>query len=336
MDGLDGLSADRREAVRMALSFCTDLRDVRSIARLKGGVSGALICRVDTDQRPFALRVEPERIALEHRQRGFACMEAAAAVDVAPRVFFADPVSGVAVMDFVDARPLSGHCGGRLGVARELGALVGRLQTTKPFARMLGGDEDFIASALLSLEASGPFAAGLLARHRDELDRIRAALPWDPSSLVSSHNDPNPRNLLFDGARLWLVDWELASRNDRLFDLAIATTEIADTPDLEEALLSAALGRPPDAPLRARLRVVRQLTRLFYGCIAVQASAVGRPHREDSLDALTPAQFQAAVGQGRLRPEEIGYAFGKMSLAAFVDGCSSHEFKESLALAREA
>jgi aminoglycoside phosphotransferase (APT) family kinase protein len=65
---------------------------------------------------------------------------------------------------------------------------------------------------------------------------------------VSSHNDPNPRNLLFDGIRLWLVDWELASRNDHLFDLAIATTEIADTPDLETALLTAAFGRAPMPP----------------------------------------------------------------------------------------
>jgi hypothetical protein len=173
-----------------------------------------------------------------------------------------------------------------------------------------------------------------LGRHRDELARIRAAVPWDPSSLVSSHNDPNPRNLLFDGVRLWLVDWELASRNDRLFDLAIATTDIANTPDLEAALLASALGRPPDATLRARLRIVRQLTWLFYGCIALDAVMTGRSQREDSLDALSPAQFQAAAAQGRLAPDEIGYAFGKMVLAAFIDGCSTQDFEESLALAR--
>jgi aminoglycoside phosphotransferase (APT) family kinase protein len=303
---------------------------------LKGGVSGALIYRVDAGQRSFALRIEPERIALEHRQRGFACMEAAAAIDIAPRVFFAHAGAGVAVMDMIDARPIATHPGGRAGVARELGALIRRLQTTTPFPRMLGGDNDMIAAALRSLEASGLFAASLLERHRDELARIRSAVPWDPLSLVSSHNDPNPRNLLFDGVRLWLVDWELASRNDPLFDLAIATTEIADTPDLEAALLTAALGRPPDAPLRARLRIVRQLTRLFYGCIALDAAMTGQSEREVSLDALSPAQFQAAAAQGRLSPNEIGYAFGKMSLAAFVDGCSTGDFEEVLALARQA
>jgi len=303
---------------------------------LKGGVSGALIYRVDTGQRSFALRIEPERIALEHRRRGFAGMEAAAAIGVAPRVVFADAAAGVAVMDLIDAKPITTHPGGRAGVARELGALIRRLQTTTPFPRMMGGDKDVIASALQSLEASGLFAAGLLERHRAELARIRAAVPWDPLSLVSSHNDPNPRNLLFDGVRLWLVDWELASRNDPLFDLAIATTEIANTPNLEAALLTSALGRPPDAALHARLRVVRQLTWLFYGCIALDAVITGRSERKVSLDALSPAQFQAAAAQGRLAPGEIGYAFGKMSLAAFVDGCSSRDFEEVLTLARQA
>lgn len=192
LDNLNDISPERREAVRAALALCTRGQVVGPIARLKGGVSGALIYRVDTGRRSFALRIEPERIALEHRRRGFACMEAAAAIKVAPQVFFADPTSGIAVMDFIEAKPIATHPGGRAGVVRELGALVARLQTTKLFPRMPSGDEDMIASALKSLEASGLFAAGLLERHRDELARIRAAVPWDPLSLVSSHNDPNP------------------------------------------------------------------------------------------------------------------------------------------------
>jgi hypothetical protein len=76
---------------------------------------------------------------------------------------------------------------------------------------------------------------------------------------------------------------------------------------------------------------VRQLTRLFYGCIALNAVMAGRSEREDNLDALSPAQFQAAAANGRLAPGEIGYAFGKMSLAAFIDGCSARDFEQSLA-----
>src|SRR5262249_9159598 len=43
----------------------------------------------------------------------------------------------------------------------------------------------------------------------------------DPD-MVSSHNDLfKPDNILFDGQRVWLVDWEAAFRNDRYADLAV-------------------------------------------------------------------------------------------------------------------
>ena len=41
---------------------------------------------------------------------------------------------------------------------------------------------------------------------------------------VSSHNDVLPRNVLFDGKRLWLIDWENGNRNEPLADLATAST----------------------------------------------------------------------------------------------------------------
>lgn len=334
MERLGIIPPQWREAARAALALVAGGRDLGPLTPLKGGVSGASIYRVDTARHSFVLRLEPERIALEHRRRGFACMQAAAAAGVAPRVHFADPVSGIAVMDFIEARPIAFHRGGRMGVARELGALIALIQTTGPFPLMPDCGRDLIAAALESLAASGLFAAGLLDRHREELARIRTVVPWRLASLVSSHNDPNPRNLLFDGARLWLVDWELASRNDPLFDLAIATLDIAGTPELEAALLTSALGSAPDTALRARLRVVRQLARLFYGCIALDAVGANRPGPEEGLDALTPAQFCAAAAQGRLAPGEIGYAFGKMSLAAFIRGCATRDFEEAMALAR--
>src|SRR5438876_2484253 len=137
-----------------------------------------------------------------------------------------------------------------------------------------------------ALTASGLFGPGLLDPHVEGLARLRTALPWDPSSLVSSHNDPNPRNMLYDGVRVWLVDWELAFRNDPLFDIAILGAELAPAADLQDILLAAALGRPPDPPLRARLRVMRVLTRLYYGCVVLESLAGTRAAPETSLDAL--------------------------------------------------
>lgn len=89
----------------------------------------------------------------------------------------------------------------------------------------------------------GLFAPGVLDGHVTGLARIRAEYPWS-AAQVSAHNDINPRNVLFDGERLWLVDWELAFRNDPLADArltaltpdefraAITRGELRGTPEL--------------------------------------------------------------------------------------------------------
>ncbi|HLZ83724.1 MAG TPA: phosphotransferase [Caulobacteraceae bacterium] len=334
-EGLGLIPAERREAVRTALAAAFGARPVVGWRLLQGGVSGALIWRVEVGETSYVLRLEPERIALDHRQRGYACMSAAASAGVAPMARYADPVAGVAVIDFVDARPLSEHPGGPAGLARALGGLIARIQATPPFP-LLNGEADVIAALLAGLDASGLLAPGLLDPHADGLARIRAACPLDPSSFVSSHNDPNPRNMLFDGQRVWLVDWELAFRNDPLFDIAILTTELVTTPELEALLVAAWAGRPSDPALRARLAVTRLLTRLFYGCIALEAFAgLPRSVPETSLKALTPAGFRDAVAEGRLgEGSEIAWAFGKMSLAAFIAGLAAPGFEPALALAQ--
>lgn len=121
-----------------------------------------------------------------------------------------------------------------------------------------------------------------------------------------------------------MADWELACQNDPLFDLAIVSTELADTPALQALLLASAFGQAPDAARLDALAEVRLLT--FYGCVALQSLGHAARESESGLAALTPAQFQAAVTAGRLgadHPEATARAFGLMSLRAFLDGVAA-------------
>ena len=182
----------RLDDVRAALKAAFGKWNVGAFQPLSGGVSGAQILRFRVGEREYVLRIEPERIALHDRRRGFSCMTAAAAVGAAPAVHFLDPATGLSIMDFVSGRTLSEHPGGVLGLVRALGALTGRLQSSPPFPSM-GDYPQLIENILVGLMKSEKFAAGQLERHAEGLARIRAALPWDASALVSSHNDPNVR-----------------------------------------------------------------------------------------------------------------------------------------------
>ena len=71
---------------------------------------------------------------------------------------------------------------------------------------------------------------------------------------MSAHNDVNSRNVLFDGERLWLIDWELAFRSDPFADLASVANNFAEVPDVAARVLEGWLGRPPDDDARTAPR----------------------------------------------------------------------------------
>ena len=336
MQRLAAIPRAREDAVHVALREVFANRDARDFIPISGGVSGALIYRFAVEDRLYVLRIEPERIALADRQRGFECMLSASQVGAAPSVHHADAGTGIAIMNFVAGRPLSEHPDGPMGLANGLGALVARLQTAASFPS-IGNYPDAIVKMLDDVRGSQLLVSDQWNRCAEGLERIRVALPWDTSSLVPCHNDPNPRNILFDGERLWLVDWELAFQNDRLVDLAILTTDIAEGPELEDAVLTAALGSKLTPELRARLLLIRQLTRLFYGCVVLQSLAVELPSiQHDGKAHLTPEAFRLGVEEGLWKPgsPEIACAFAKMSLTAFSDASVSSMFDKALNLVR--
>ena len=70
-----------------------------------------------------------------------------------------------------------------------------------------------------------------------------------PTEIVFGHNDLLPSNLIDDGERLWLIDWDYAGFSTPLFDLANLATNSEPRPgrraDAPEALLRRrARGRP--------------------------------------------------------------------------------------------
>ena len=120
--------------------------------------------------------------------------------------------------------------------------------------------------------ASSP---GLLDIHAEHLERVRQNYNEGLGTLVSSHNDAHPGNLLFDGQRLWLIDWESAYRNDPLVDLAILIDSFAFPPELE-AVLARAWVNNPDESFHSRLTTVRALTRLYYAGVFLSSSAASQ------------------------------------------------------------
>lgn len=317
----------QRPAVAAALLAAFGAVDLE-LEPILGGASGARAYRVDVGDECYLLRLEGPRTPLRNPHQ-YACMRIAAEAGIAPPLVHADEEAGIAIMRFLAQRPLAEYPGGPAGLARAVGELARRLQATSGFPVL--NDYFGIVGGMLEHARANVFAPGALDPYLDTFARIREA--YRPDAGVSSHNDPNPMNVLYDGERLWLIDWETAYSNDPMTDIAIMANNFAPTPELVEALLAGWRGHAPDGRDRARLAVMRQVVRLYYAGLIF--TIVGRPGPGPIADmaAPTPAQFQAEVGAGRLAigSPEMMCTLGLMSLADFRAGLADPAFEAALA-----
>ena len=76
-----------------------------------------------------------------------------------------------------------------------------------------------------TLRAAAPASSPALLAAAETLE---AAI--GPVELVFGHNDLLAANLLDDGKRLWLVDWDYAGFNTALFDLGGLASNAGMTP----------------------------------------------------------------------------------------------------------
>jgi aminoglycoside phosphotransferase (APT) family kinase protein len=320
-DPLQAISAAHRETMRTALDAAFGSARVDLIAAIGGGASGAFPFKVHIGDQRYLVRLEGAASPLRNPHQ-YESMRIASAARIAPPVYHIDEVNRVVVMDFVAERPLSGFPGGPHALAHAIGAILGRVQGTPPFPRFVEYPE-IVGRLWRWVCQTGLFAPGVLDPCTEHLAHIRETYVWDTAESVSSHNDPVPRNMLFDGQRLWMIDWESAYRNDPLVDVAITLDSFGPAPELEQVLLRAWLGQRPRAPFSDRLVKVRALTRLYYAGVFLSASAqASGPLADRDLSAPTVEAFRRSVHVGEIRPgsPEAKHTLGKMYLASFMTG----------------
>ena len=327
----DTLSTEQRENVRSALAAAFGSGAIDAITPITGGASTASIFRLDAGDRRYLLRVEGRPSPLRNPHQ-YVSMRIAAEAGIAPDIHYIDEAARVAVIDFIERQPLKTYPGGPRALAQALGELLSRVQATPVFPTFVNYP-DIVARLFAHVRRTGLFAAGLLDAHVERLERLHKAYDAGLTRLVSSHNDAIPSNILFDGKRLWLIDWESAYRNDPLVDVAIVLDSLALSPELADVLLRAWLGRAPDEAVCDRLELIHALTRLYYAGVLLSASAAASWVTGDTdFSAPTLQQFRLAIHEGRLKPgaPTTKHILGKMFLASFLLGVAPPGFDDAV------
>jgi aminoglycoside phosphotransferase (APT) family kinase protein len=255
-----------------------------------GGMSSALILRMVVAGRAYLVRVggSPHADAATE----MANVRSAAEAGLAPKVWYASIEDRTMITDFIERRPFSSNAG------VQIAALISRLQTLPPYARVLH-QLDFTTGMIERYREAklGGGAADVLAGFAE----VAAGYPRD--AAVACHNDLKAANIVFDGVRPWFVDWEAAFSNDRYADLANSASFFCTDAD---RFLSAYLGAPAEPVHHARFFLMRFAVHVSYvafvGLLAARGGAGPQPTPgfrafhdgliDGSIDLLSPERKQ--------------------------------------------
>ncbi|WP_454760155.1 phosphotransferase [Caulobacter segnis] len=288
---------------------------------LSGGLSGAGVWRIRVGGIAYLLKVEaPERDGLHDPHRSYACMRLAAEACLAPRVRYADADDGVAILDHIAA---ADHFGSRADLVLELAQAVRVLHGVEGFPPLVDYLDGLDALAGRAAEAvpDGAFASWR---------RLYAACKALTPQPVSSHNDLNPRNILWDGRRVWLIDWEAAFRADRYVDLAAIANTYAPEPEAEALLLRTYFNREATAAEHARLWLFRQVSHVFHAAIFLAGQGICVSLDAPDLDAIHQG---LALGEPLLDTPEGRQAYGLARLRTATANIGSPAFEAAVAVA---
>ena len=307
-----------------------------TITQIAAGLSGAGVHRVEAAGGLYVLKIAAQtsvvlegaaaNASVDEWRRSLRTLELAAHAGLAPAVIHVDETRRAVVSALVTDRSFPAFYGdpwSRDAALAQLGTTLRRVhELPLPRDAPESDPREFLATIwprLLTGFAMPSFV-------RDAVERLlTGAAPPRDRALVLSHNDVNPSNLIYDGERLWLVDWETAGPNDPLYDLATASVFLRMDEQACQQLLAIHDERPI-AALPTRFAYCRRLVAVMCGALFLRvardsghAGATG----EESLESTLPlGELYQRMRSGTLSPAtaEGKWAFGLALVKASQTG----------------
>jgi len=296
----------------------TEFEDIRMMTK---GNATSLVFRIVVRGSPFLLKIT---MRTDDPTRHYICMRAAAEAGLAPHVWYTNVEDKICITDFVEAAPFP-----VADALLRIPAALRKLHALPPFP----GVPNRINTSYMFLINKGSAvdgfiqtfqAANILPKSESEelfarYAQVAAVYPHHDPDMVSSHNDFfKPDNILFDGQRVWLVDWEAAFLNDRYADLAVAANLVVTNEEEETVYLREYFGEPPDRYQLARFFLAQQAAHIFYAMGFLLLGSSGKPidwsetvpefrdfHRRMWADEVNLKDKQMKIVYGRIHWEQL-------------------------------
>jgi thiamine kinase-like enzyme len=324
---------EKSAAVTRALREAFGVTEFEDIQPITKGQTSSLVSRIVVRGCPYLLKII---MRTDDATRHYACMRAAAEVGLAPHVWYTSIEDRVSITDFVEAAPLPAA-----DALSRIPTALRKLHALPPFP----GVPNHINTSCMFLIGKGAALDGFIQRFQganllpksgsEELfaryAEVAAVYPNHDPDMVSSHNDLfKPDNILFDGHRLWLVDWEAAFLNDRYADLAVVANLVVTNDADEKLYLQKYFGESPDEYQLARFFLAQQVVHMFYTMVFLMFGSAGEP-----IDWSEPVpgftEFQRFwTGEINLTDKQTKTVYGRVHWERLLQNTRQARFQEAL------
>jgi hypothetical protein len=322
----------------------TEIEDIRKMTK---GQTTALVFRIVVQGRPYLLRIIMRTNLMIGPERQFTCMKAAAEAGLAPRVWYTSTEDQISITDFVEELPFP--------ATEALVRMPAVLRAPHALPPFPAGTHHLDTSCMFLMHKGAALdgfiqkfqEANVLSQSETEqlLDwhaQLSAVYPQHDTGMaspdmvcpdmVSSHNDLfKPDNALFDGHRVWLVDWEAAFLNDRYADLAVVANLVVSNAAEERVYLQEYFGQPPDAYQLARYFLMQQIVHMFYAMAFLWLGSAGQPV---NLSGTAPEfeAFRRRMWAGEVNPadRDTRIIYGRVHWERLVHNMGQARFDEAV------
>ena len=316
------------DAVRKALTATFGTIQVEDIQMVTGGMSSALVYKIRVNNAVYLLRLTMAINELSDPVRHFTCMNLAAEHGIAPKVYYTNSDDAVSITGFINAKPMK-ELFSVLHDPAKFSAIISAIHALPLFPELVNF-LDGVDGLIQEFKALNILPEDVTAEAFSLYAKIKLVYSIEDSDHVASHNDLNPNNMLFDGEKVWVVDWEAAFRNDRYVDLAIAAQTYTGNAEKEEMLLTSYFTEVDDYK-RARFFLMQQVCFMYYSTLSFSVAAkharIGQLHNAD-MHVPDLADFRAMLGNGTisLGTYEGSLNYGKVLFNTLLKNMKTDKF----------
>ena len=266
--------------VRNALRKTFGVNEPSTIVPLSGGFSQT-VYKLSIKNKYYILRISDASLA--DRKRESQCMRIAANIGVAPKFYYINIKDGIFIIDYIESKQLSKDNREDPNLYKELAILLKKFHLAAGFPKNIS-----IIKRIEKITKKPTYVTSAISEIAIKNIELLEPLLKKHFKMSSSHNDLQPNNILFDGKRFWVIDWEQAALQDPYYDLAtISNFFIPNQEKLEDLYLQTYFNGTPNKKQLAHYIIMKQISLAYYGLLLMNNM------KNTNLNPISEAEIQA-------------------------------------------